>query len=222
MVPSRPDHPPLVTISASYGSGGSVIGPRLAERLGVPFVDRAIPVAVAERLEIGVDEAVAREDVAPATFGRWLAQFAPAVQLFAGAVIAGATPTSDDEAFRAATEDVLRHVAEGGRGGVILGRAGAVVLHDVPGALHVRLDGPEPARLRQAMVIRDVDEATAAEELRATDPAREAYVRHWYRVDPRDPAFYHLVLDSTALQLEGCVDLIMQALARRADTTAPR
>lgn len=215
MAPSGSAHPPLVTISASYGTGGSVIGPRLAQRLGVPFVDRAIPVAVAERLEIGVEEAVAREDVPPATFGRWLTQFAPAVQLFAGAVVAHQSPAGDDEAFRLATEAVLREVADGGRGGVILGRAAAVVLRDAPGAMHVRLHGPERARLRQAMSIRNVDEATAAQEMGSTDPAREAYVRHWYRVDARDPAFYHLVLDSTALELDGCVELIAQALACR-------
>jgi hypothetical protein len=206
---------PLVTISATYGAGGSLVGPQLAERLGVPFVDRAISVAVAEHLEIGVDQAVAHEDVAPATFGRWLAQFAPAVQLFAGAAVAGATPTSDDEALRVATEHVLRQVAEAGNGGVILGRAGALVLRDAPDVLHVRLDGPEPARLRQAMRLRNVDQTTAAEEMRTTDRAREAYVRHWYRVDPRDAAFYDLVLNTTALALDGCVDLLVQAVALR-------
>jgi cytidylate kinase len=204
-----------VTISAAYGAGGSVIGPRLAERLGVPFIDRAIPVGVAERLDIHPDEALAHEDVAPATFGRWLAQFAPAVQLFAGAVVAGATSTSDDEQFRAATEDVLRQHATCGKGAVILGRAAAIVLRDQPRALHVRLDGPEQARVRQAMRIRGIDREVAEEEMRATDTAREAYVRHWYRVDPREPAFYHLVLNTTALDLDGCVDLLLQALALR-------
>ena len=33
---------PLVTVSATYGTGGSVIAPRLAEALGLPFVDRLI------------------------------------------------------------------------------------------------------------------------------------------------------------------------------------
>ena len=42
--------PPLVTISASYGAGGSRIGPALAQRLGVEFLDRAIPTRVADRL----------------------------------------------------------------------------------------------------------------------------------------------------------------------------
>ena len=47
----------IVTVSAAYGAGGSEVGPRLAERLGVPFLDRAIPSEVAERLAIPLDEA---------------------------------------------------------------------------------------------------------------------------------------------------------------------
>jgi hypothetical protein len=31
----------LVTVSASYGAGGAVVAPALAERLGVPFEQRA-------------------------------------------------------------------------------------------------------------------------------------------------------------------------------------
>jgi cytidylate kinase len=33
----------LVTVSAAYGAGGSVVAPRLADRLGLPFADRLIP-----------------------------------------------------------------------------------------------------------------------------------------------------------------------------------
>jgi cytidylate kinase len=39
----------VVTISASYGAGGSVIGPAVADALGVPFLDRAVPARVASR-----------------------------------------------------------------------------------------------------------------------------------------------------------------------------
>ena len=35
----------LVTVSASYGAGGSVVAPALAERLGVPFLQRATTTA---------------------------------------------------------------------------------------------------------------------------------------------------------------------------------
>src|SRR5689334_21240108 len=42
-------HPPLVTIVALYGASGSVIGSRIAERLGVPVLDREIPAGAARR-----------------------------------------------------------------------------------------------------------------------------------------------------------------------------
>lgn len=52
---------PFVTVSAPFGAGGSEIGPALARRLGVPFFDRAIPAAVAERLGASVDDPVLSE-----------------------------------------------------------------------------------------------------------------------------------------------------------------
>jgi shikimate kinase len=55
----------LVALSASYGAGGSRVGPELAQRLDVPFVDRAIPTAVAERLRVPLDEAVAYDEQTP-------------------------------------------------------------------------------------------------------------------------------------------------------------
>jgi cytidylate kinase len=36
-------------------------------------------------------------------------------------------------------------------------------------------------------------------------------MRHFYGIDPGDPSLYHLVLDSTTLPLEHCVELIVHA-----------
>lgn len=203
----------LVTISAPYGAGGSIVGPQLAARLGVPFVDRAIPAAVSNRLDITLAEALGREELPQGRLNRWMAAFAPAVQMVAGSPAGVPTP-ADDRELRTATEAVLREYAE--HGAVILGRAGAIVLRDAPGALHVRLDAPRERRVAQAMRLGVADQDTAERELHASDLAREAYVKHWYRIDPADPRHYHLVLDSTSITLEGCVELIARALRLRA------
>jgi shikimate kinase len=42
----------VVTLAAFYGAGGTVVGPRVAERLGVAFLDRGILTAVAQRLRV--------------------------------------------------------------------------------------------------------------------------------------------------------------------------
>ena len=213
MSPREAPTPRLVTISAPYGAGGSVVGRELADRLGLPFVDRAIPVAVSRRLDIPVDQVLGREETPQTGLSRWIAAFAPAV-LMAGGSPAGVVPPTDEASFREATEVVLREYAA--EGAVILGRAGAIVLRDVPYALHVRLDAPQDRRILQAMRLGSFDRETAEREMRASDLAREAYVKHWYRADPRDPRHYHLVLDSTSITLEGCTELISLALSHRA------
>ena len=204
----------VVTLSASYGAGGSQVGPRLAERLSVVFLDRVIPAAVAERLAVPLDDAMAHDDAVRSVLERLLMRFAPAAQAFSGA----ATPPElvDERSFLRATEEVIRERAAAGSG-VILGRAAAIVLRDTPGALHVRLDGPVEGRLGRAMELEGVDRATAERHMRETDRAREAYVQQFYGADARDASLYHLVIDSTALALDACVELIALAAAARSD-----
>jgi hypothetical protein len=204
----------LVTLSASYGAGGSHVGPRLADRLGVPFLDRVIPTTVAERLAVPLDDALAHDDAVRSVLERLLMRFAPAAQAFSGA----ATPPElvDERSFLRATEEVIRERCAAGSG-VVLGRAAAIVLRDAPGALHVRLDGPAERRLAQAMELEGIDRDTAARHMRATDRAREAYVQQFYGADARDPALYHVLIDSTVLALDACVELVALAAAARSE-----
>jgi hypothetical protein len=203
----------LITLSAPYGAGGSYVGPRVATRFGVPFLDRAIPTGVAERLAMPVEEAIDRDETVGASLARMTIWLGHVGQAFGAPVV---LPDEGQEgAYRAATEQVIReHAADGGA--VILGRGGAVVLRGEPHALHVRLDGPVEARIRQGMEVEGVDRATAERHVTETDRARESYVQHFYRVDSRDAALYHLVLDSTAIPLDACVEIIAAAATARA------
>jgi cytidylate kinase len=206
---------PLVTISAQYGAGGSRVAPAVAEELGVPFVARAIPVQVARELGVSVDESLAHDDRAErGRVTRWLAGVAQVATLgfSVGSVDAIGVRAGEpsDHAFVTHTEDVIRHVAESG-GGVILGRAAALVLAEEPRALHVRLHGPAGARLRQAAALRGIDEAAAQQEMAETDSARGAYVKRFYQHDPEDPRLYHLSCDSTAIPISAVVAMITTA-----------
>jgi hypothetical protein len=198
----------LVALSAAYGAGGDVIGPALARRLAVPFVDRAIPLAVAEHLEVSFDDVCAHDEQVSESFLDRL------LRAFAGTDIGVPAPlgaegfTSED--FRRATESILLRQAATGQG-VILGRAGMIVLRDDPRVLRVRLHGPTERRLRQAVRVGEVDEQTAKETLGKLDRAHADYVRQFYGEDIDDVALYHLVIDSTAMELGACVELIARA-----------
>lgn len=199
-----------MTLSAAYGAGGATVGPRVAELLDVPFLDRAIPVEVSRKLAVPLDDALAHDERAEHGLGAVLAAFAR-VPLFAGG---SAGPTIVDErAFADEAERVIHARAQ--EGGVILGRAAALVLARHPGALHVRLDAPVEARIAQAVRRGGIDEDDARREQREADRARDAYVRHFYHADPADPTLYHLVIDSTAIGLDECADLIAAAARAR-------
>jgi cytidylate kinase len=200
----------IVAVSAAYGAAGSQIGPALAERLGVPFVDRGIALAVAERLDVPVREALDQEEPA----GRSLLE--RLLSGFVGAYTGAPAPLPEDAAtaedFHQASRDALLSQAATGAG-VILGRGAVAALRTNPNVLRVRLTAADEARIEHAMRVRDLDRETAERTLRALDRAHADYLRQFYDVDINDPTLYHLAIDSTAFEVDVCVRMIALAAA---------
>jgi cytidylate kinase len=193
----------VVTISATYGAGGSRIAPLLAERLGLPFADRLIladnaapPGAGTERLS--EDE---RQQYSRTRF------FARLAAITGGLGMPVPSPEAVGGGVQAQVEASIHQEIEH-EGAVILGRAAAIVLAGHPRAFHVRLDGPKARRLQRGMAYEGIDEATAKARLEETDRARSRYVERVYGTDPGDPARYHLLLDSTAIGTDACADVV--------------
>jgi len=138
----------VVTISATFGAGGSTVGPAVAERLGLPFIDRAVPATVAAEIGCTLEEALAHDGRTESGIGRILAGAArlPNVSLAGMDIYLPDRTILPEEEFVTRTEQVIKRTVEVD-GGVVLGRAGAVVLADRPHTLHVRLDGPRERRL---------------------------------------------------------------------------
>jgi len=206
--PTRGDFMVMVTISASYGAGGSVVGPRVAERLGVRFVDRAIPVEVARGLGISPEEA---EELAHNTPGRWPRFLAAMASLsYDYAVPMIEELSAEDSELVDHTGDYLRGLAQEG-GAVVLGHAAAVVLAGRPDALHVRFDGPADARIDAAMRQHGINRDTARAALQENDKLRSGYVAHFHHVDPTDPSLYDVVLDTTRLDWQQAEEIVVHA-----------
>lgn len=196
----------LVTVSATYGAGGSVVTPRLADRLDLPFADRLIPVADDPQPGPGM-ERVTEEERRQKSRSRFLARLA-LVTGGLGLPVPAAEDLADPIRERV-RESIDQLIATGGA--VILGRAAAVVLADHPSAFHVRLDGPLDRRITRAMTIEGADERTARSRLEETDRARAQYVERLYGRDPSDTGLYHLILDSTVLGVGAVVEVVATA-----------
>src|SRR6201993_3452003 len=213
--PPRPNAR-LITVSASYGAGGSVVAPALAGRLGLPFLQR-VTASEGPLAQPGpCDEQLTEEEVKATPVHRLLAHFTQAMP--AGPTQSPPSTHHQDEYLRGHGEaGIYRLLAAGG--GVILGRAAAAVLGKDRG-FHVRLDGPAGRRAAQGAAVEGISQDQARQRLRAADKARTAYVRRLYRCDPADASLYHLVIDSTAVPLDTVIELIATA-ARAHEAPVP-
>jgi cytidylate kinase len=194
----------VITISASYGAGGSVIGPAVAKRLGLPFLNRAVPSQDPDAQHEPPSEQATEDERDEGLLERMMSAFASVPDFTSGWL----PPDVPDRvvAVRKRAEEVVARFAV--TGGVILGW-GATVLVD--GAFHVRLDGPADRRLRQAMGIEGINESTARGRLEETDRLRARYMRKLYNRDWNDLSMYHLVLNTTAMPLGRSAEVLAAA-----------
>jgi cytidylate kinase len=165
---------------------------------------------VARTLAVPLDAALEQDERSPSLMERIISSMAAAGTPLGVSPTAAPGVVPSQDSFSVATERVVRDLVSGG-GGVVLGRAGAVVLAHHPGALHVRLDGPRDARIQKVMAFEHIDRDSATKLLDQTDRAWESYVRYFYKTDPRDPRLYHLVIDTTVIPLATCTELIVTA-----------
>jgi cytidylate kinase len=210
---------PVVTLASFHGTNGRFVGPRVAERLGVPFLDRGIVAGVAEQMqvpELAVEQLDA--DIEKQPRGPLRRYF----DSLGHAAIADTTPASDvgreEGRYRAETEEFLARAVR--QGGVVLGRGGMVVLRGLPGVLHVMLTGPVDARVRRIMQLDGLGREEAQRRVTANDRVRIGYVRNAYGVDPEDPALFHLQIDGTVFDVDSCVELVVTAARARHERAA--
>ena len=198
---------PLITVSATYGTGGSVVAPALAQRLGLPFLQRVTTTEGQVAESAPCHERLVPEEAKTTPVHRLLASFTHSMPV--GPTQSPLSARHQDEDLRCSAEAGIHDLLADG-GGVILGRAAAVVLGRDRG-FHVRLDGPPDRRIIQGATVEGISQEQASAHMQAADRARTAYVRRLYGVDPADASLYHMVIDSTAIPLDTVIELILTA-----------
>jgi cytidylate kinase len=201
--------PPVVTLFEKYGAGARYIGPRVAEALGVAWQDQAFSSADIETAKYpgagGANET-----------GSFLARFL-------GRYAVGAT-VLDDASIPLAQEQDAEMVEENTRfvneaaaqGAVMLGRNSALIIGDIPTALHVQLDAPVEVRIARAAREEGIDAALAARRQRNEDRIRAEMSERFYHWNPMGTDRYHLIVNTGMLDLDTAVDVIVAAYRARA------
>ena len=199
----------IVTIGRQFGSGGRVVGHRLAERLGINYYDRKILTRAAS--ESGIrGEFFEKMDEKPSQ---------SIFMSFAGMFSAGTTilPGNDylsGESLFKMQSDAIRSAASEG-GCVFVGRCADYVLRDYPDRFDIFVCADMDDRIARAMAYDDKLPPAAARQLIAhTDKTRAAFYNYYTDKVWGEAASYHLCVNSSLLSPEECVDYIINFIER--------
>jgi hypothetical protein len=109
------------------------------------------------------------------------------------------------------TAETIRRIAKAGNA-VIVGRGGNLITSDLPDALHIRLVGSEPFRIRHYSKHFGLTETKAASEIERLDRARKRFIKSHFDKNIDDAVQYDLVLNTDSFTNEQAVDLLVSAL----------
>jgi len=98
---------------------------------------------------------------------------------------------------------------------VIVGRGGAVITHDMPGGMHVRLVASEAHRLRGLIERHGWSEASARQALHDQDRERAQFYQKYLQQNFSDPELYDLVLNSGRLSQHDMAEQIVALYRNR-------
>ena len=202
---------PLVTVSRQYGSGGSEVAEKVAHALGWQLWDNALVDEVARRLGVSAEEVSAREERVPSLPERIASALALGMQEVMPTVADLAAQPSE-ERIVAVTKRVIEEAVHAGPA-VLVGRGAQCMLAERADALHAYCYAPVEALASYVVTNLGVPAEDARRVVTERNQQREQYVkRHWKR-DWRDPANYHICVNTGWLGLDGAAELIVQ-LAR--------
>jgi CMP/dCMP kinase len=113
-------------------------------------------------------------------------------------------------AYREQVQGIIQALAEIGDI-VIVGRGGQIVLQDRPEVLHLRVVAPLEKRVSWLQETESLSPQVAEARLSQSDKRRTGYVQRSYKVNPNDPALYHLTINTGCFDLTQAVGLVVQA-----------
>lgn len=192
----------VITIERQYGSGGRLVGEKLAKLLGYQFYDR-------ELLKIAARESGMSEDVVEHFDERPTNSLFLSSYLLSSYMMSDAMPLNQKLAF--AQFDVIRKVAQSGDC-VIVGRCADYVLQSRPDRLSVFIHASNEVRALRLVTYYGVPEAFVDKVIKREDKSRSEYYASFTQSKWSDLRHYDLVIDTGMFGLDGAAALIAQAV----------
>lgn len=189
-----------IAIEREYGCGGTQIARRLAKETGIPCYGQEILEAVSRKNHVPVESIQHYEETVSGSF---------LYTVFVMSQSRSGDPdmlTKEGHIFLDEQREIERLASEGPA--IFLGHCAAEALKDYPGVIRVFIRAGREAKRKRVIEEYRVPEEKADSVRKRFDNKRSRYyyantARKW-----TNPENYDLILDSSTLGIEGCVNIL--------------
>ena len=201
----------IITISRQFGSAGRSIGKQVAQQLGIPYYDKELIKQVAEKTGFAPE------------YVENIGEYAPTKSIFSYAIPflnarnSAAGMTASDFLW-VMQRQVILDIADKGPC-VIVGRCADYILREREDTLNVFIHADKQYRAERIVRVYGESEKSPEARLDDKDSRRRVNYKHFTGRDWGKCENYHLALDSGALGIETCVNLIcnLSGLSKQED-----
>ena len=203
----------IVTISREFGSGGQLIGEKLALRLGIPLYNRNIIEMAAEQSGLSPEFIDKAEERASNSFLYNLSSYlytGSGTELDRGTFAAQYEMPVNDKAFFSQASVITDLASKGNC--VIVGRCSDYLLRDNPDCIKVFIYANEEDRRKLLVSAYNVPEEEAERRLNKLDKGRAYYYKHYTGETWGQIRSHDLIINSSVTGYDGAVDVIIAFL----------
>lgn len=200
----------VITINRELGSGGRTVGRILAEKLGVPYYDKALAKPLEEKFDMTIDQI----EQLKGNNRSWWADVKRVLIL--GEEAANSSEYYDEnnkqlvtsEAVLEAEKEILHSIAIK-ESCVIAGRSAFFAMNGYPNHLNVLIQASMEYRLKRVMEKQNLSEEEAKKVIKEVDETREEFLKNNARTSRYDTRNYDLVISMDGKTEEEAVKVIL-------------
>lgn len=216
----------VITVSREFGASGTYIALKTAAALGYTCYDQQILNSIAEKMGKDTEQI---EPFDQNTYNRISVFFHEALESISkggmvfhpfgigpldwdsGELFAANSGNNKDKDYIEVLTHTIKELAEKSNA-VIMGRGGSQILKNNPQTLHVRIIANMEDRIRRIMEEQKIDEEKAKMLIDSWEKTSTNFLYDFFDADIHSPHNYHLILNTSLLTPDTCVDILVNAV----------
>ena len=195
--PSPDRSKPVITITREPGSGAKSIAERLCSELGFHLYDWEVVERIAKDEDVSAQLVSALEQKPPGEFKEWLTELHAELQ---------GQDRLSSQAYVSSLKRVLFAIAVAGNA-VVVGRGSSFFL-PTDKRIALCFVAPLAVRIKATMNELGVTEGAARKHISKLEGEHRKLVKKHFAADIRDPAHYHLVINTALVRPDTIVQLV--------------